>query len=59
MKSSYQKLKEERDELLGDIYKLVKHKNDVIGLITFVAYNIRFCIEENALKGEAKKKDIS
>ena len=54
--SSYQKLKQENQKLLQDIYNLVKLEDQAPGIKTRLEYNIYFKIEELTFAGTATPK---
>ena len=44
--TSYQKLKAENKRLRQDIYNLVRKKNEIEGIATFMKYDIQYSCED-------------
>jgi nucleosome binding factor SPN SPT16 subunit len=49
--TSYQKLKEENKKLKQDIYNLIRHENDMVGMVTKMNYNLQFELNDFVWQG--------
>jgi nucleosome binding factor SPN SPT16 subunit len=49
--TSYQKLKEENKKLKQDIYNLIRHENDMVGMVTKMNYNRQFELNDFVWQG--------